>query len=116
MKTLAGMIPLDLRFQTLDGPARPRFPFPRYVDFVIAGPEETKNPAGKCPPPDSDPFSDVELAKNLAGVSSQFAANANRRFKFDKCSQFFIDMHNKASGVLTLSSGNPKLPALVIRT
>ena len=34
------------------------FLFPRYMDFG-AGPEETKNLAGKSPPPDSDPFSDV---------------------------------------------------------
>jgi hypothetical protein len=32
------------------------------VVLVVAGPEETKNPSGgKCPPPDSDPFSDAEF-------------------------------------------------------
>jgi len=38
------------------------FFFPRYVDSVIfAGPGRGKEPAGKCPPPDSDPFSAFEL-------------------------------------------------------
>src|SRR5262245_14795374 len=37
------------------------FFFPRYVDSVIRGVwEEAKNLAGKCPPPDSDPFSCAE--------------------------------------------------------
>ena len=34
------------------------FLFPRGVVSAIAGPEEAKNPAGKSPPPDSDPFDD----------------------------------------------------------
>jgi len=38
---------------------------PRCMISEIAGPEKTKNPAGKSPPPDSDPFSDVEFGKNL---------------------------------------------------
>ena len=54
------------------------FLFPRRVDSAIAGPEEAKNPAGKGPPPDSDPFSDAEFGKNLANLSRQFAASANR--------------------------------------
>jgi hypothetical protein len=29
---------------------------------TIAGPEETKNQRGKCPPPDSDPLSDFALS------------------------------------------------------
>jgi hypothetical protein len=29
----------------------------------VAGPEETKNPAGESPPPDSNPFSDAEFEK-----------------------------------------------------
>jgi hypothetical protein len=38
------------------------------VDSVNAGPEETKNRAGsKSPPPDSDPFSNAELAKLTSG-------------------------------------------------
>ena len=33
-------------------------PSPRHVDSPIAGPERAKNLAGKCPPPDSDPFNE----------------------------------------------------------
>src|SRR4030095_9716710 len=32
------------------------FFFPATLIVRLAGPEETKNLAGKCPPPDSDPF------------------------------------------------------------
>jgi hypothetical protein len=44
----------------------PFFPPLGYI-AAIAGPEETKNLAGKSPPPDSDPFSDVEFGKKSAG-------------------------------------------------
>jgi hypothetical protein len=60
----------------------------------MAGPEEAKNPAGKSPPPDSDPFSDAELGKNLAFSSSTIAATANR-FQFEKRSQHFVRTHNE---------------------
>jgi len=66
---------------------------------VAAGPEETKNLAGECPPPDSDPFSDAQFAKCLACLSRQFAASADRRFNFQKRRQFLIRVHNE-----TLSS------------
>ena len=39
--------------------------FPPLHVSEIAGPEETKNPAGGNPPPDSDPFSKVEFRKNV---------------------------------------------------
>ena len=35
--------------------------FPAGLFLVVAGPKETKNLAGESPPPDSDPFNDVEL-------------------------------------------------------
>jgi hypothetical protein len=35
----------------------------------IAGLEEAKNPAGKCTPPDSDPFRDAESGENYASQS-----------------------------------------------
>jgi hypothetical protein len=38
--------------------------FPATLTSAVAGPEETKNLAGKCPPPDSDPFNDAEFGKN----------------------------------------------------
>jgi hypothetical protein len=39
------------------------FPFPRYMN-LMAGPEETKNLAGKVVQPDSDPLSGSECGKN----------------------------------------------------
>jgi len=35
--------------------------FPAALILVVAGPEGAKNLAGKCPPPDSDPFDEIEL-------------------------------------------------------
>src|SRR5260370_6554817 len=41
-----------------------RFSFcPLGLLFGVAGPERAKNPAGKTPPPVSDPFSDAEFEK-----------------------------------------------------
>src|SRR5438477_9622357 len=45
------------------------FFFPADLLSGIAGPEETKNQRGKCPPPDSNPFSDAKFGKNPASVS-----------------------------------------------
>jgi hypothetical protein len=59
------------------------------------GADEAKNPAGKSPPPDSDPFSDAEVGKNLASLSSTIAASADRRLKFYKRRQLFIGTHNE---------------------
>ena len=42
------------------------FVFPRYVDSAIRGSGGAKNLAGKCPPPDSDPFNDAEFGENYA--------------------------------------------------
>ena len=39
--------------------------FPAKLLLEIAGPEETRNQRGNSPPPDSDPFSDVQFGKNL---------------------------------------------------
>jgi hypothetical protein len=39
------------------------FLFPAQLIPEIAGPEETKNQRERRSPPDSDPFSDVELEK-----------------------------------------------------
>ena len=81
--------------------------FPRCVVLRSAGPEEAKNPAGKSPPPDSDPFSDAEFGKNLANLSNQFAASANRRFKFQKRRQLFIRVHNETLSVVAVCVYNP---------
>ena len=49
----------------------PFFPFPATLILRFAGPEETKNLAGKCPPPDSDPFNRVKSLEDRAGCSRQ---------------------------------------------
>jgi hypothetical protein len=67
----------------------------------IAGPEETKNPAGKeVLRLIQGPFSDAEFGKNLANLSNQFAASANRRFEFQKRAQLFICTHNETLSVV----------------
>ena len=56
------------------------FPFfvPAAVSLKVAGPEETKNLAGRnVPRLIRNPFNDVESGKNPASLSRQFAANAN---------------------------------------
>jgi hypothetical protein len=59
------------------------------------------------PPPDSNPFSNGEFAKNLLRSSRQFAASANRRFHFPKRRQLFIGVHNKTLSVIPMRIGNP---------
>jgi hypothetical protein len=39
--------------------------------MAVAGLEGGEEPAGKDPPPDSDPFSEVEFGKNLIRLSSK---------------------------------------------
>jgi hypothetical protein len=52
-------------------------------------------------------FSDAEFCKNVANLSNQFAANANRRFEFHKRSQLFIRAHKEALSVAAMSVSNP---------
>jgi hypothetical protein len=40
--------------------------------------------------------------KNLACLSSQFAASANRRFEFQKSGQLFIRVHNETLSVVAM--------------
>jgi hypothetical protein len=70
--------------------------FPALLILLVARLEEAKNPAGESPPPDSDPFSDVEFGKKSRRLSSKLAASANRRLEFQKRSQLFIRTHNEA--------------------
>jgi hypothetical protein len=54
-------------FSCIDGLISSFLSFPPLCGFSLpAGPEEAKNLAGQRRPPDSDPFSDAEFAKNLA--------------------------------------------------
>ena len=50
----------------------------------------------KCLPADSDPFNDVEFGKNLACLSNQFPASADRRSKFHQRNYFLICTHDEA--------------------
>jgi hypothetical protein len=78
------------------------------VFVVVAGPEETKNFSwGKCPPPDSDPFNEVESEKNPASLSRRFAASTNHRFEFQKRRQIFIRAHNETPSVVGMLISNP---------
>ena len=71
------------------------------------GLEEGEEPSGgKASCPDSD-SSDAEFGKNLANLSNQFAASANRRFKFHKRSQLFIRTHNETLSVVAMRVCNP---------
>jgi hypothetical protein len=83
------------------------FPFPRCVDLGLQGPEEAKNPAGKVLRLIQDRLSDAEFGKNLASLSNQFAASANRRFEFNKRAQLFIRSHNKTLSVAAMCVRNP---------
>ena len=78
------------------------FFFPATLILRFAGPEGAKNLAGKCPPPDSNPFSDAESGKispacqanspqaRIAASSSRNAvsfssARTTKRFPSSRC-------------------------------
>jgi len=81
-----------------------------------AGPEGAENQRGKYPPPDSDPFSSVEFYKNPGCVSSQFAALADRQFKFQKRGQLLIGMHNETLSVVAICIRNEDRPSRTIHS
>jgi hypothetical protein len=91
------------------------FRFPECVNF-IAGLEGAKKPSPgyKCPPPDSDPFSDVEFGKHLARLSSQFAASANLQFEFHKRSELFIGTHDETLSIIAIRVSNPDCSPVTI--
>src|SRR4029453_7401338 len=72
------------------------FVFPAEWFSGIAGRKRRRTQRGKCPPPDSDPFSDTEFGENWISQSRQIAATSNHRFQFQKRSQLFIGPHNEA--------------------
>jgi len=51
-------------------------------------------------------FISGEFRKNLANLSRQFTASANRCYKFHKCSQLFIRVHNEALTVAAMRVTN----------
>ena len=48
------------------------------------------------------PISDAEFGKNLANVSKQFAASANRRFQFQKRGQQFICANDETLSIAAM--------------
>jgi hypothetical protein len=59
---------------------------------------------------------DAEFGKNLANLSNQFAASANRRFEFQKSGQLFIGTHNEAFSIAAMRVCNPdRLPVGINR-
>jgi hypothetical protein len=72
------------------------FFLPAALILRIAGPEAAKNVAGENLRLIQDPFNSVEYEKNLANLSRQFAARANRRFRFQKRRQLSISTHVSA--------------------
>jgi hypothetical protein len=73
---------------------------------VIAGLKEAKNLAGKVLHLIQDPFADGEFVKNLACLSRQLNASANRRFKFHKRGQLFICTYNETLSVAAMCVNN----------
>jgi hypothetical protein len=78
------------------------FLFLANVDFAIAGLERGEEPAGKCPPPDSDPFNDAEFGKNPTARQAKSPPPPSRRFEFHKRSQLFIRTHNETLSVAAM--------------
>src|SRR5262249_54241770 len=70
---------------------------PLSYKFGIAGPEGAKNPAGKSPPPDSNPLSTPSLAKispaRQAGMSGRSDRHRPTHLRLAS-SQLFISTHN----------------------
>jgi hypothetical protein len=83
---------------------------------VVAGPEETKNLAGKDPTPDSDPLNDVEFGENPASLSRQKTATPNRRFQFHKRSQLILWAHNETLSVVTVRVHDPNCSPFTIHS
>jgi hypothetical protein len=52
-------------------------------------------------------FAFGEFGRNLASLSRQFAASANRRFKFNKRRQLFLRTHNETLTVVAMCVCNP---------
>ena len=52
-------------------------------------------------------FISGEFRKILATLSRLFAASVNRQFKFQKCSQLFICVHNVPLSVVAVCVRNP---------
>jgi hypothetical protein len=77
--------------------------FPRYVDSVVWGLGRGGEPRGaKVLRLIPTRLSHGEFGKNVANLSNQFAASANRRFEFDKRRQLFIRVDNETLSVVAM--------------
>jgi hypothetical protein len=85
------------------------FLFPALCTLLGCGSGRDEEPSGEggSPPPDSDPFSDVEFAENYANLSSGKNATANGRFQFEKRRQLCICTHNETLSVVAMYVNNP---------
>jgi hypothetical protein len=73
------------------------FSFPAELLFWDCGVRKRQRTwRGKDPPPNSDPFSDAQLGKNLAHLSRKFVAIPNRRLKFHKA----LNLSSSSIGIL----------------
>jgi len=73
----------------------------------IAGPEEAKNLAVKVLRLIQIRLAMASLAKITPASQDNSPATANRRSKFQKCSQYFIRSHNKAASIIAMCISNP---------
>src|SRR5204863_2139319 len=83
------------------------FFFPATLILRFAGPEEAKNLAGRCPPPDSDPFNGAEFGQNTPASQDNSRRGSNGRLRFNKRTQLFIRVHNKRFPLSRCSIRNP---------
>ena len=90
------------------------FFFPLSLCFSAAGLEKAKNLAGEVLHLIQDCLSDAEFGKNLASVSIQIAASANRPFEFQKRGQLFIRSHNEMPAFAAMPLRNPDCSRLGI--
>jgi hypothetical protein len=78
----------------------------------IAGPEETKNPAGESPPPDSDPFDDTQLWRKLRQLVKPIRCNPELQIRVrEKRSAF----HPHAPVSIAMRISNPDRSPLRIK-
>jgi hypothetical protein len=88
--------------------------FPRWVDSAIAGSgKRRRTQRGKSSRLIQD-LRDAEFGRNLANLSNQNAASADRRFQFDTTQSAFIRAHNETLSVVAMRICNPDCSTLAI--
>ena len=88
--------------------------FPAKLIVGLRGLEEVKNPAGKSPPPDSDPFSGRRALKESHLLVKHNRRSMNRLFEFQKCRQLFVGVHNETLSIAAICVANPSRSPLCI--